>query len=371
MTSNLSEDRKFMQRALALAARGRGRVEPNPMVGAVIVKRGQVCGEGFHEYFGGPHAEVHAMQAAGEACKGATLYVTLEPCTSLHKKTPPCCDAVIAAEFERVVIGARDQTQDPAVPRLEAAGIAVACGVLEPECKRLIAPFVKLRTAGKPYVIAKWAMTADGKLATVSGDSKWISSDASRELVHQWRNEVDAVLVGIGTVRADDPLLTCRMQQPGRTRVRNPQRIILDANASLPLDSQLVRSVREAPLLVACLESAPEPACQRLKERGCEVLRLGAESGRVDVDGLLIYLGKQEITNLMVEGGSTVLSHLFERRMVDEVRIFIAPRLIGGQASPTALGGSGIPRMSDAIALAHAEWTRVGDDMLLVGIVRQ
>ena len=363
MAHELENDERWMRRALALAARGKGRVEPNPPVGAVIVREGQLIGEGYHEQFGGPHAEVNAMAAAG-TCEGATLYVTLEPCTGVHKKTPPCCDAVVKAGFRRVVIGMRDPTQEPAVPRLQAAGIEVTCGVLEGECRRLIAPFLKLHRHGIPYVIAKWAMTADGKIATVKGDSKWISSDTSRELVHQWRNEVDAVLVGIGTVRQDDPFLTCRISGG-----RNPLRVVLDAQASLSLQSRLVASLDEAPVLVACLETAPSDACTKLSDAGCRVLRLSGERGRVDVEALLQQLGRDRITNLIVEGGGEVLSHFFERGLVDEVRIFIAPKLIGGAAAPTPLSGTGIERMADAIQLEQVEWQPIGPDILLAAIV--
>ena len=308
MQQPVPDDEKWMRRALELAARGKGRVEPNPPVGAVIVKNGKVIGEGFHDRFG----------------------------------------------------GARDPTGAPAVPQLEATGISVTCGVLEPECHRLIAPFLKLHTQKKPYVIAKWAMTADGKIATVTGDAKWISSESSRALVHQWRNEVDAVLVGIGTVRRDDPLLTCRLPEG-----RSPLRVILDANASLPPESRLVRSAKEAPLLVACLDSAPEESCRRLADAGCRVLRFGGEPKRVDVEELLCRLGEEKLTNLMVEGGAEVLGYLFDHRLVDEVRIFISPKLISGAAAPGPLAGAGIRAMSDALMLESVEWQNVGPDMLI------
>ena len=313
------------------------------------------------------------------ACRGATLYVTLEPCTGLHKKTPPCCDAVLKAGFRRVVIGASDPTQESAVPRLEAAGIAVTTGVLEEECRRMIAPFLKLRARGMPYVIAKWAMTADGKIATVTGESRWISSEASRDLVHQWRNQVDAVLVGIGTVLRDDPLLTCRPfdfaqggpEQLSKGRIpeaRNPLRIVLDAEARIPLTSRLVATAREAPLLIACLASVPEARRRRLIRAGCRVLPLPGARGRVDAETLLRALGAERITNLMVEGGAGVLADFFEHRLVDEVRIFIAPKLFGGAAAPGPIAGKGIPSPADAMKLRDAVWTPVGDDMLLTAM---
>ena len=416
-----------MRRALELAAGGRGRVEPNPMVGAVIVRDDKIVGEGFHERFGAPHAEPNAIAAAGEACLGATLYITLEPCTapsrsrksagafdcglrngesgmgnrvvppasslqpkasglastrnlpfdlahgpepvegqseirSQKKKTPPCCDAVIRAGLRQVVIGARDVTQEAAVPRLEAAGIEVVTGVLEEDCKALIAPFLKLRLERRPYVIAKWAMPADGKIGTVTGDSQWVSSEEARNLVHTWRGEMNAVLVGAGTVRKDDPLLTCRI--PGG---RNPFRIVLDSQATLALSSKLAQTVCEAPLLVACHESAPEAHRHRLADAGCRVLPLQGEGRRPDPAALLDVLGAEEMTYLMIEGGGEVLAAFFEERLIDEVRIFIAPKLAGGTSAPTPIGGKGIASMADALRLERVTWTPIAEDMLLTG----
>ena len=359
-------DERWMRRAVALAARGRGRVEPNPPVGAVIVHHGELVCEGYHEAFGGPHAEVNAMASAGEACRGAALYVTLEPCTGTNKKTPPCCDAVIAAGFARVAIGSRDETQAPCVERLRAAGMEVVCGVLEAECDALIAPFRKLHSRGMPWVIAKWAMTADGKIATRTGDSRWISSEASRELVHAWRNRVDAVLIGVGTAMRDDPLLTCRIPDG-----RNPRRIILDGNASIALDSRLVRSTKEAPLTVVCLDGAAHEARRRLADAGCEVLAMPGDEKQIDLPPLLKHLGEERLTNVMVEGGSRVLSSFFERQLVDEARIFIAPKLIGGADAPAPLAGTGIALMAHAAQIEDARWRPVGPDMFLTGFLRR
>jgi diaminohydroxyphosphoribosylaminopyrimidine deaminase/5-amino-6-(5-phosphoribosylamino)uracil reductase len=356
-------DIRWMRRALELAARGHGRVEPNPPVGAVIVRRGKLIGEGFHERFGGPHAEIRAMTAVAGACRGATLYVTLEPCTGLDKKTPPCCDAVLKARFRRVVIGASDPTQRSAVSRLQAAGIAVTTGVLEKECRRMIAPFLKLRALGMPYVIAKWAMTADGKIATVTGESRWISSDTSRDLVQQWRNQADALLVGIGTVLRDDPLLTCRIPEG-----RNPLRIVLDAKARIPLSSRLIVTACEAPLLIACLPGVPQARRRRLIDAGCRVLPLRGARGRIEAEELLRALGAERITNLMIEGGASVLADFFGRRLVDEVRIFIAPKLFGGAAAPGPIAGDGIASPADALKLQDPVWTQVGADMLLTAM---
>lgn len=365
MTRATAQDERWMRRAVELAARGRGRVEPNPPVGAVIVRGEEIVGEGWHQVFGGPHAEVEAIESAGAECRGATLYVTLEPCTGRNKKTPPCSEAVIAAGFARVVIGARDPTQAAASPALEAAGIEVSRGVLEKECPRLIAPFLKLKQRGMPWVIAKWAMTADGKTATVTGESKWISSEPSRQLVQGWRNEVDAVVAGAGTVRRDDPLLTCRIAGG-----RNPKRIVVDSGAALPLDSALVRSVAEAPVIVACAETAPEERCRRLSDAGVRVLRCPEREGRVELADLLKALGAEQMTNLLVEGGGRLMGELFDRQLVDEVRLFIAPKLFGGASAATPVAGAGIESPSQAILLENLRRQTVGGDLLLWGDVR-
>jgi diaminohydroxyphosphoribosylaminopyrimidine deaminase/5-amino-6-(5-phosphoribosylamino)uracil reductase len=360
----MSEDERWMRRAIELASRGKGRVEPNPPVGAVIVRNGEIIGEGWHEKFGGPHAEVRAMESAGRGCSGATLYVTLEPCTGRDKKTPPCRDAVIEAGLGRVVIGSRDTTREPAAPAIQAAGIEVVTGVLEKECRRLIAPFLKLKHLGMPWVIAKWAMTADGRTATTAGESKWISSEESRTLAHRWRNEVDAVLVGAGTVRRDDPLLTCRM-----TGGRDPARVVVDSSASLSTESALARSVADAPLILACAEAAPEERCRELAGLGVRILRCPDRNGRVDLEALLRELGKEQMTNLLVEGGGHVMGEFFDRRTVDEVRIFIAPKLFGGESAFPPIRGVGIKSAAEAVTLVNVAWRQVGEDMLLCGDV--
>lgn len=355
----MTNHEKWMRRALELAAQGRGRVEPNPPVGAVIVRNGRVIAEGWHERFGGPHAEAHAIANAAGDTSGATLYVTLEPCTGLKKKTPPCSDAVLRAGFRTVVIGASDPTQEPAADRLRAAGIEVVTGVLATECARMVAPFLKLKLNKRPWVIAKWAMSADGRIATATGDSRWISSEPSRAIVHEWRNQIDAILVGIGTVRRDDPELTCRL--PGG---RNPARIVLDTNATLSTEMRLVRTIDKAPLIVACLETSPETARRRLTDAGCRVLALPARDRRVDADALLLALGAKNVTNLMVEGGPTVLGNFFDRRLVDELRLFIAPLIIGG-AAPGPVTGVGAKALADGLRFGFASWEAVGKDVLV------
>src|SRR6478736_6670383 len=288
---------ELMLRAVELARRGEGFVEPNPMVGCVIVRDGEVVGEGWHQQFGGPHAEVHALQSAGERAKGATMYVTLEPCCH-QGKTPPCTDAIIAAGIKRVVTAMRDpfpQVAGGGLKRLAAAGIDVELGLHETEVQNLNAPYLKLVSTGRPWIIAKWAMTLDGKIATRTGDSRWISGEASREIVHQLRGRVDGIMVGRGTVQRDDPLLTARPSGP-----RVATRIVVDSRASLPLDSQLVRSAGDAPVLVAAGHEAPQENIDRLTAAGCGVVicrPIDVSDRSVSIPALFDELGCRRMTN--------------------------------------------------------------------------
>jgi len=356
-----SSDSEFMARALVLAERGRGRVEPNPVVGALVVRGGEVAGQGWHERFGGPHAEVNAIRAAERArrgaARGATMYVTLAPCCT-QGKTPPCTEAVIRAGLARVVVGAADPTQPEGVAQLRAAGIDVAEGMLGDECRDQNAPFFKLRLRGLPYVIAKWAMTLDGRIATATGDSRWISCEESRRRVHELRNRVDAVLIGIGTALRDDPLLTCRL--PGG---RNPRRVVLDSRARLSLESALVRSVQDAELLVASAEDAPEDRVAALQEAGCRTLALPAEHGRVSLTALMQALGRMELTNVLVEGGRDVFTAAFRARLVDEVWVFVAHKIVGAGRAP--VGDLQVERMAEALALSGRAIEPSGTDTFI------
>jgi diaminohydroxyphosphoribosylaminopyrimidine deaminase/5-amino-6-(5-phosphoribosylamino)uracil reductase len=357
-------DSWHMARALELAARGEGAVEPNPMVGCTIVRDGETVGEGSHGRFGGPHAEVEALNVAGRRARGATVYVTLEPCCH-HGKTPPCTQALIAAGVRRVVVAQLDpfpQVAGQGIAELQAAGIAVEVGLREEEARALNAPYRKLVTTGRPWVIAKWAMTLDGKLATASGDSRWISGKASQAVVHRLRARVDAILVGRGTAAADDPLLTAR--PPG---ARQLTRIVLDSRASLALDSQLVRTAGDAPVLVAVAESSPAATRQQLSQAGCEVLACPGATHRERLAWLLDELGRRRITNLLVEGGATVLGEFFDARQIDEVHAFIAPKIIGGARSPTPIASSGVDLMAQALALASPTIEQVGHDVYVHG----
>ena len=359
-----------MRRAIELARRGEGLVEPNPMVGAVVADAsGRVLGEGWHEAFGGPHAEVNALAAAGSAARAATLYVTLEPCCH-HGKTPPCTEAILAAGISRVVVAAGDPHPSVAgggITALRQAGLQVDCGLLEAEAVRLTAPFRKLMTTGTPWVIAKWAMTLDGCLAlppaateqsvpdTAAGH-RWISSPASRQLVHDLRRRIDAILVGIGTALADDPLLTAR--PPGG---RPLLRVALDRTAKLPLASRLVQTAGQSPLLIAVGPQAPSEQIGALEAAGGEVWQSQTADPAAMLQGLLQELGRRRLTNLLVEGGPGVLQTCFAAAMIDEAWVFIAPRLSGGQ--PQSL-----PRLPTSLPELTIESVRqVGDDILVCG----
>jgi diaminohydroxyphosphoribosylaminopyrimidine deaminase/5-amino-6-(5-phosphoribosylamino)uracil reductase len=346
----MPSDEWWMQYALALAERGRGAVEPNPLVGAVVVREGSKVGEGWHQAFGGPHAEIHALTAAGEAARGSTLYLTLEPCCHFGK-TPPCTETVLRAGIRRVVAAMADPFPAVAgkgVGLLRQAGLTVDVGVCESEARRLNAPYLKLLSARRPWVHAKWAMTLDGKIATRTGDSKWISNLASRERVHALRGRMDAILVGIGTALADDPRLTARPAGP-----RIATRIVLDSTGRLPLDHHLVHGAREAPTLVATTRMLAEAAA-RLRERGCEVLELPEQDGRPAVAALLDELGRRRMTNLLVEGGGEVLGSFRDAGEIDEVHVFIAAKLLGGARAVTPIGGKGSATIAEALPLA--EW---------------
>lgn len=361
-----------MGRALALAACGQGRVEPNPMVGCVIVRDGKIVGEGFHERFGGPHAEVNALSAAGRRAAGATAYVTLEPCCHTGK-TPPCTQALLQAGIKRVVVATQDpflQVNGNGLAELCKLGIQCELGLRAAEANWLLAPYRKLHSTCRPWVIAKWAMTLDGKLATRSGDSRWISSEASRGIVHQLRGRVDAIVVGSGTVRADDPLLTARPADFDDLK-RAATRVIVDSEVTLPPLCRLVKTAGDAPVLVAAGERADQAACQRLVDAHIEVIRCGGETHAARLESLLEELGRRRMTNVLVEGGSKLLGTLFDIRAVDEVHVFIAPRLAGGAKAPSPFGGAGVERMAEALRLADITIEELGGDVYVHGRVQR
>jgi diaminohydroxyphosphoribosylaminopyrimidine deaminase / 5-amino-6-(5-phosphoribosylamino)uracil reductase len=348
--SEPSRDRPHMALALELASRGLGRVEPNPMVGCVIVVDDRVVGQGWHARFGGPHAEIEALVQAGSAAAGATMYVTLEPCCH-QGKTPPCTEAILRAGIRRVVVAHRDpfpRVDGGGIDQLRTAGVQVDVGLLESASRRLNAPYLKLVQQGRPWIIAKWAMTLDGKLAARSGDSRWISGERSRQRVHQLRGRMDAILIGAGTARTDNPQLTVRP-----TGLRIPVRIVLDSQAALSTDSQLVQTARETPVLIAAGPRASRDRCQQLKAAGCEVWIGASEDHNQRLMELLDELGRLRMTHVLVEGGAQVLGSLFDARAIDEVHAFVAAKLIGGSTAASPLAGCGRQSMQQAIALSE------------------
>lgn len=360
-------DRRCMLRALELALRGQGSVEPNPMVGCVIAQGERIVGEGWHTRFGAPHAEIEALNAAADDAAGATLYVTLEPCCH-HGKTPPCTDALIRAAVRRVVVAHQDpfpQVAGRGLTQLREAGIRVEGGLLEQEALQLNAPYLKLIRTGRPWVLAKWAMTLDGKLATRTGSSRWISGEASRARVHQLRGRVDAILAGRRTAELDDPLLTARPPGP-----RVATRIVVDSQARLALDSQLARTARDVPVLVAVGPAASAEDCRRLSNAGCEVWVGDAADATRRLLLLLDELGRRRMTNLLVEGGGRLLGSLFDAREIDEVHAFITSKLVGGQDAMTPVGGSGVEQMPQARWLQTPIVERLDDDLYVHGRIR-
>ena len=369
--STAAADLNYMLRALALARGGQGFVEPNPLVGAVIVAGEEVVGEGWHQRFGGPHAEIEALQAAGERARGGTMYVTLEPCCH-QGKTPPCTDALIQSGLARVVVAMRDpfpQVAGGGLKQLAAAGIDVELGLGEDEARALNGPYLKLIETGRPWTIAKWAMTLDGKIATRGGYSQWISGEAARQVVHHLRGRVDAIVIGRRTAQLDDPLLTARPAEG--TPPRMAVRVVLDSQARLASFSQLVRTARQFPTLIAAGPDADEKDLRRLAEAGCEVLPFAATSHYERLLALLDELGRRRMTNILVEGGSQLLGTLLDARQLDEAHVFIAPRLFGGEKALTPLGGAGAEQVTEGLHLVGVQVHALGGDMYVHGRVQK
>ncbi len=361
-----SEDEKYMQRALDIAARAQGRTSPNPMVGAVVVKDNQVVGEGYHMKAGTPHAEVHALQAAGDAAWGATLYVNLEPC-SHYGRTPPCADAIVEAGVKRVIVAGLDpnpRVSGRGLKILQDAGIETLTGVLEQEARNLNLAFFKYIQTGIPLVSLKVAMTLDGKIATSTGDSRWISGEASRKHVHQLRNVYDAIMVGIGTVLKDDPMLNTRLEDKD---IRDPIRVIIDSKLDLPSSSNIVKTTRQQKTIVFCSQQADSARQEFLEEAGLTVIKMTVNEEKLPLEEVLRVLGEMEIMTLLVEGGGEINGYLIEKNLVDKVYWFIAPKIVGGREAPTPVGGRGITQLKDALPLKSMEIQRFDEDILITG----
>ncbi|MBX9652763.1 bifunctional diaminohydroxyphosphoribosylaminopyrimidine deaminase/5-amino-6-(5-phosphoribosylamino)uracil reductase RibD [bacterium] len=358
-------DVEYMKRALLLAEKGRGRVEPNPMVGSVVVKDGRIVGEGYHEIYGGPHGEINAIDKAGDLAKGATLYVTLEPCCH-HGKRPPCTERVIASGVRRVVYAMTDPfplVAGKGGEQLRQAGIEVSTGVLEEDAAALNAPFVKLVTKRRPFVHAKWAMSLDGKIGTANGESKWITGEVARQHSHQFRGLLDAIIVGSRTVRADDPMLTAR---PAGNRTA--ARVILDSTASVPLESKLVQTARDLPTVVACTSAAPLAHLKNLELAGCQCWVFPAsQNERVPIDLLLDEMGKRNWTNVLVEGGGEAIGAFLDEGEIDAVRIYLGRMVIGGKDSPVPSGGFGRIPLADSLRFKLSDPVLLGGDIFISG----
>jgi len=365
-------DRRHLARAIELAEGGRGRVSPNPMVGAVIGRQDEILGEGFHEALGGPHAEVEAINAAGERdLVGATMYVSLEPCCH-QGKTPPCTDAIRAAGIARVVVASDDPSEHASgrglgILRDEGIEVVVADGELASRARLLNQPFRKHARTGRPWVLFKSAMTLDGKVATRGGDSKWISGEASRRLAHHWRAQCDAVAVGIGTALADDPQLTARIDGV----VRQPRRVVFDSLARLPLASQLVRDARHIPLTVVVSRAAPRTATDALATHGAEVIVAPGENETARVRSALDQLGADGVGSILLEGGPHLAGAFLDAGEVDEMRLFLAPMVLGGRTARDPLEGEGVDAIADAARALTLDCDRVGDDLLVSARIRE
>ena len=360
-------DEHYMRQALAIAQYALGRTSPNPMVGAVIVRNGRVVGQGWHRKAGTPHAEINALQQAGELAQGATLYVTLEPC-SHHGRTGPCADAVIAAGIQKVVVAMTDPNPLVAgrgISKLRDAGIEVVEGVLASAAAALNESFIKWVSTQMPFIVLKSAMSLDGKIAAHTGHSQWITGPKSRERVHQLRDCYDAILVGIGTVLADNPNLTTRLSYQGK----NPIRVIVDSMARTPLDAHVVTDGL-APTIIAVTHEAPSSRVDALRSRGIEVLSVEGKGKGVCLQQLFKMLGKREITSILIEGGATINASAFEENLVDKVQWFIAPKIIGGHDAPGPVGGLGVTDVNNANIFEDINIESIGEDILISAYMR-
>lgn len=352
-------EEKYMLRAIELAKAGEGFTNPNPLVGAVIVKDGRIIGEGYHERYGGLHAERNALRACCESAEGADIYVTLEPCCH-HGKQPPCTEALVEAGIRRVYVGSYDPNplvSGKGLRFLTEHGIHVVENVLREECDALNDIFFHYITKKRPYVIMKAAMSIDGRTATYTGDSKWISNERSRAAVHKTRKRCAAIMVGINTVLADDPMLNCRTENPS-----NPVRVVCDSHLRIPVNSRLVQTAKEIPLIIATVSADAEKTAA-LKRAGAEVIRTRGE--RVDLKFLMEELGRRQLDSVLAEGGAELHASLLQAGLVDELQVYLAPKIIGGRDAKPVVGGRGAALVKDAYQFGKPEVTYYGDDLFI------
>jgi diaminohydroxyphosphoribosylaminopyrimidine deaminase/5-amino-6-(5-phosphoribosylamino)uracil reductase len=360
-----ASDELYLMRAIELAERGRGHTSPNPLVGAVVVKDGRVIGEGWHRALGGPHAEREALAACSEDPAGATMYVSLEPCCH-HGRTPPCTDAIVEAGIARVVVGSDDPTEHASgrglgILRDEGVRVDMSAGAPAHAARLLNQPFRKYAKTGRPHVLFKSAMTLDGRVATSTGDSQWISGEPSRALSHRWRAEVDAVAVGIGTALADDPQLTARIDGVDQ----QPARVVFDSEARLPTTSKLVRSAGEVPVYLVCSRAASRANTDALEAAGVNLIVATGENEGARVRSALTELGARGITSLLLEGGPHLAGAFMDAGEIDEVRLFIAPMLVGGRHARAPLEGQGVELIDAARRALSSEVETVAEDVLI------
>jgi diaminohydroxyphosphoribosylaminopyrimidine deaminase/5-amino-6-(5-phosphoribosylamino)uracil reductase len=359
-------DKFYMQKALALAARGKGMTSPNPMVGAVVVKGDKIIAAGYHRKAGTAHAEAAALKKAGSRAKGATLYVNLEPCCHTEKRTPPCTKAVIQSGIKEVVIAMVDpnpKVSGKGLKELRKAGIKTRTGVMKEAAQKLNEVFIKHITRKKPFVILKIAQSLDGKIATAGGESKWITGTEAREHVHRLRNEVDALLVGIGTVKKDNPSLDCRIRGG-----KNPYRIIVDSRLQIPLNSRVLK-YDDGKTIIATTGKADKIKLDSLERRGTGVLVIRDKAGRVSLKGLMTELGRLGITSVMIEGGSSIAASALSEGIVDKVMFFAAPKIIGGVDAVPSVGGKAPALLKNAIKLKDMQTVKLGGDILIEGYI--
>ncbi|MFH0731324.1 MAG: bifunctional diaminohydroxyphosphoribosylaminopyrimidine deaminase/5-amino-6-(5-phosphoribosylamino)uracil reductase RibD [Candidatus Omnitrophota bacterium] len=391
MLKRESFNEKYMQKALQLAKRGKGRTFPNPLVGCVIVKNNKIVGEGFHKRFGAAHAEVNALKAAGEKAKGASLYVNLEPCAHFGK-TPPCADAIIKSQVKEVIIGMKDPNpinNGKGIKKLRSAGIKVKADICREEAEELNAPFIKLIKTGSPFVTLKMAQSLDGKIATATGDSKWISSEESRKFVHGLRQRADAVMVGVGTVVADDPLLNVRSpfgfaqgrqghRSPldfarGRQVIskRQPVKVIVDSMLRTPLSSRIFTADSPAKTIIATTNLAPKAKVKNLLKKNVEILPVKAVGGKVDLKALMKLLINRHILNILIEGGGELAASALKEGIVDKILFFTAPKIIGGRNAKTSVEGEGASRIRKALNVKNITVKKIGCDFIIEGYMQK
>jgi diaminohydroxyphosphoribosylaminopyrimidine deaminase / 5-amino-6-(5-phosphoribosylamino)uracil reductase len=364
----LEEEQKYIRRAVSLAKRGLGWVNPNPLVGAVIVRNGRIIGEGCHEFFGGPHAEVNAIGHAKESVRGATLYVTLEPC-SHEGKTAPCTDLIISKGIARVVIGMKDPNplvNGNGIKILTSAGIEVTTGIEQALVSKMNETFTRYIVTGKPFCLLKTAMTLDGKIATVENASRWISCEKSRRYVHELRQEYSAVMVGVNTILYDDPVLNTRR---ARKKSKDPLKVIVDSSGKIPTGSNVLK-VNPQLTIIATTDKMEVAKKQELERMGAQVMVCRKNDEKVDLGDLMFLLGKMGIDSVLLEGGSTIAFSALAEGIVDKVLSFVAPKIIGGAGAPSPVGGRGLLSMEDAIGLDEFRYRKIGSDLLIEGYIR-